>query len=135
MSSHALLCQHDLPSGKLCRQIALKDEQGCRHHMRLFRRAGQECSREEAEQKFTARLNQMDLPELLITLERKLNRIQRTMPAYHDARIALRVTIDRLMEKIREETKLLEYAQQHPTAVIDSPELQKLLEKIIRPMN
>ena len=48
MSKPTRLCAHDLPSGKPCRQVALKGEPGCRHHMRLFRHVEAELMHEEA---------------------------------------------------------------------------------------
>lgn len=90
------LCQFDLPNGKLCRQVAIKDQYVCRHHILNFRDADQLAAREVAMERLEDRLNQMDLPELLLTLERKLKRIVRTMPVFDEARVTLGIAIEQL---------------------------------------
>ena len=108
----AALCQFDLPSGKTCRQVALKGESVCRHHARHLERNIYEMTHSEAMQHLETRLNQMDLHELLLTLASKLNRIQRTMPAYDEARVTLRIAIKKLQRYNEEDALLLEFSRQ-----------------------
>jgi hypothetical protein len=93
------LCQYDLPNGKLCRQVALKGEQACRHHMRLFRHNMSEVMHAEALERFTAELGQMNLRDLLITVVRKLKRIEKTIPAWDEARVAVHFAVNALQQK------------------------------------
>lgn len=134
MSMPVRLCTHDLPTGKLCRQVALKGEQVCRHHMRNFRHGMYEITRQEAAERLEARLNQMNLSELLLTLERKLNRIQKTIPAWDEARITLRIALRQLKERNEEDAMLLEFSQRHPLPDMNSPEWKSLMEKLNGPM-
>jgi hypothetical protein len=114
MSLPVRLCQYDLPNGKLCRQIALKEESVCRHHMRNFRHNMYEVMHAEAMERFEARLNQMDLPELLVTLESKLNRIQKTMPVWDEARVTLRITLQHIIRRNNEDAMIQRFVE-HPT--------------------
>lgn len=61
----AELCRFPLPTGQYCRQIALKDDSFCRHHWRLFMKSQAETSCEEAMEQLAAKLQSLDLPDLL----------------------------------------------------------------------
>jgi len=103
---NASLCQYDLPSGKLCRQIALKGEQICRHHMRLFRHSESEMIRQEALDDLAERLSAMHLPELLRTLQRQCRRMQRNHRAVsaslsEETQLTLAITLQRIEESGR----------------------------------
>ncbi|MGC2162700.1 MAG: hypothetical protein WA634_12375 [Silvibacterium sp.] len=100
---NASLCQFDLPSGKLCRQIALKGEYVCRHHMRLFRQSESEMIRQEAMDDLAERLSAMDLPELLRTLQRQFKRMQRNHRSVsaslsEETQLTLAITLQRIEE-------------------------------------
>lgn len=130
------LCQFDLPNGELCRQVAMKDQPVCRHHIRNFREADQDAAREVAMTRLEDRLNQMNLPELLHTLQRKLNRIVRTMPVYDEARTTLRIAIDCLHKHNEDTAALQKFLQtQHSGPEEHNLKLQQLLENRMRPMN
>ena len=134
----AALCQFDLPSGKTCRQVALKGESVCRHHARHLERNMYEITRGEAMQRLEACLNEMDLHELLLTLESKLNRIQRTIPAYDEARVTLRIAIKHLHRYNEDDAMILEFSRQFakdPKSDRTRIEFQNVCEKIMRPMN
>lgn len=130
------LCQFDLPSGRTCGQVAMKDQSVCRHHIRNFRDADQAAAREVAMTRLEDRLNQMELPELLHTLQRKLNRIVRTMPVYDEARTTLHVAIDRLHQHNEDAAALQQFLQTpHSGPEEHNFKLQQLLENRMRPMN
>jgi hypothetical protein len=93
---NARLCAYEFPNGKLCRQVALKDEQGCRHHMRPFRHGMYEITHEEAMDRLQQKLNALDLPALLRALQAKLNNIQTTVRSHPEAQLTLNITLDRL---------------------------------------
>lgn len=134
----ATLCQFDLPSGKLCRQVALKGEQVCRHHARHLERNMYGITRDEAMQRIEARLSEMDLHELLLTLESRLKRIERTMPAFDEARLTLRVTIKQLKRYNEDDEMILQFNRQFaqdPTSDRTRLEFQRLCENVMRPMN
>jgi hypothetical protein len=90
------LCTQLLSSGKLCRGIALKNERFCRAHIRNHRIAERDRQHQEAMDRLGAQLDVLDLPELLLALHEKLNRIRSIVRAYPEARLALIITINRL---------------------------------------
>jgi hypothetical protein len=90
------LCTQLMPSGKLCRGIALKNERFCRTHIRNHRIAERQRQHDEAIMRLGAELDALELPDLLIALNEKLNRITSIVRAYPEARVALDIAIDRL---------------------------------------
>lgn len=98
MSSPRNLCQHQLPTGKLCRQITLKDEYFCRHHRRLFHKSENEMIQEEAMYCLAAELQSLDLPDLLHALYGKLTRLRSTVRANPEAQLALAITLERMKQ-------------------------------------
>ena len=130
------LCQFDLPSGRTCRQLAMKDQQVCRHHIRNFREADQDAARDVARIRLEDHLNQMHLPELLHTLQRKLKRIVRTIPIYDEARTTLCIAIQRLQKHNEDAAALQQFLQTpHSGPEEHNLKLQQLLENRMRPMN
>lgn len=138
------LCQFNLPNGKLCRQVALKDLALCRHHTRTFRDLIQKTVRDEAMSHLEDCLNAMELPELLHTLERKLNRIVRTMPAFDEARTTLRIAIQRLHQLNEDAARFQQSLQTQHLEVHPAPgpgpkeyplQPRKVVEKRMQPMN
>jgi hypothetical protein len=100
MPKQAQLCRYDLPNGKTCRQITLRGEQLCRHHMRLFREDETEMVREKAMERLAANLVSLELPALLYALYGKLSRIRTTVRSHPEAQLALEITLHRLLEEI-----------------------------------
>ena len=96
MSRPARLCAFDLPSGKPCRQVTLKGEQVCRHHVRNFRRIDGDNLHDEAMERLAAKLSALPLPELLRRINRRLDRVQTVVRLYPDVQLALRIASDRL---------------------------------------
>jgi len=99
MSRTADLCKYDLPNGKLCRQIALKNEQLCRHHSRLFRHSEAQVIHDHAMECLAADLESLPLPCLLRVLHSYLNRIQRAVRGLPEAQVALNIALRRLAEE------------------------------------
>lgn len=95
---NAPLCSHEFPSGKPCRQIPLKDEQLCRHHMRPFRHNMYQVTHDEAMERLRHKLNGLDLAALLRSLQAKLNKIQPVVRSHPEAQLALHATLDRLRQ-------------------------------------
>lgn len=135
MSKPASLCQYDMPNGKLCRQIALKGEQVCRHHMRLFRHGMYEITHQEAMERLEAKLNNLDLSDLLSALQFKLGRLQSAVRADPEAQLTLRVALEHLRKRTEAERSLQQFAQQNPMPDITSPEFNNLFEKFMESMN
>jgi hypothetical protein len=93
------LCTQLLPSGKLCRGVALRNQRHCRAHIRNHRILERERRHDEAMFRLLAELEVLSLPELLQTLETKLNSITRIIVrTYPEARQTLAFTIDRLAD-------------------------------------
>lgn len=88
-----------MPSGKLCRGVALRNERYCRAHILDHRLLERERQHDEAMFRLRAELDTMDIPELLHTLEARLNRITSIVRAYPEARLTLAATIDRLRDQ------------------------------------
>ena len=135
MSKAVRLCAHDLPSGKPCRQVALKGEPGCRHHMRLFRHVEAELMHEEAMARLEAKLNALDLTDLLRALQLKLGRLQSAVRPDPEARLTLSVALERLRKRNEAERSFQQFAQENPIPDITSPEFQNLFEKHMESMN
>ena len=135
MFKPARLCQYDMPNGKLCRQVALKGEQVCRHHMRLFRHDMYEITHREAMERLEAKLNNLDLLDLLSALQYKLTRLQSTVRADPEAQLTLRVALEHLRKRTEAERSFQQFTQQNPMPDITSPEFSNLFEKFMESMN
>lgn len=129
MSKPADLCQYDLPNGNLCRQVALKGEQVCRHHRRLFRHSEAEMLHDEAMDRLAAQLRSLDLFGLLRALQTKLNRIQSVVRADPEARLALNIALERLQKRKEANLAFRHFANQNPMPDPDSPEFKEMMEK------
>lgn len=97
-SKPVALCTQLLPSGKLCRGIALRGQHYCRSHIRNYRLLERERQHEGAMFRLSAQLEAMDIPQLLQTLQLKLDHITSIVRAYPEARLALNIAIARLNE-------------------------------------
>lgn len=94
------LCQHDLPSGKRCRQIALKGESLCRHHRRnLYHHYEVAMIREDLLANLTAQLESESFIGMLGILRQKLSTVHRVVHYYPEANLALE-TVIRHIQKI-----------------------------------
>jgi hypothetical protein len=133
MPKAARLCQYDLPNGKLCRQVALKDEHVCRHHMRTYRHGMYDITHEEAMERLEADLRAMEIPRLLLALQRKLNPIQSVVRAYPEARLALNIALERL--KARDKAaRSLQRLTPETMPDVSSPEFQNFFENFTNAM-
>ena len=135
MSKPTRLCQYDMPNGKLCRQVALKGEQVCRHHMRLFRHGMYEITHREAMERLEAKLNNLDLSDLLSALQYKLARLQSAVRHDPEAQLTLRVALEHLRKRNEAERSFQQFAQQIPMPDFNSPEFNNLSEKFMESMN
>ena len=107
-SKPVALCNHLLPSGKLCRGIAVRNERHCRAHIRNHRQLDRERVQEEAVDHFVAKVEHMDLWKLLDTLHGRLEDLNRayTLPRFPEIRYLLIVAIDRLYEATHLESNI-----------------------------
>lgn len=112
------LCTHLLPSGKLCRGIALRNERLCRAHIRNHRFLERERQFQLSMQRLGDQLDAMDLPDLLLALGQKLDRISSIVQPYPEARLTLIVAINRLNQLKDDESNA--YPQPQPN---QSPDL------------
>ncbi len=124
-SKTADLCQYDLPNGKLCRQIALKNQQVCRHHSRLFRHDEAQMLHDEAMARLAADLESLPLPRLLCVLHTRLNRIHRAVRGLPEAQLTLETALRRLAE---------ENASRSADARFDQEAARELLETLTKSM-
>jgi hypothetical protein len=90
------LCNYTLDAGRRCGQPRLRGETVCRFHIR--NRAVAE--HEERMYRLWDELVAMDFPEVLETLNQKLDRIQCILRPYPEARLTLLHTLDRLSGRI-----------------------------------
>lgn len=99
-SKPVALCNQLLPSDKLCRGIAIRNEQYCRAHIRNHRLLDRERAREQALEHLAARVYRMDLTELLETLQGKLLAVNcaQTFARFPEVSFLLTVAIDELLE-------------------------------------
>lgn len=94
------LCTLLLPSGKLCRGIAVRNQRHCRAHIRNHRFLERERAQEEALDRLGAKINRMELGDLLYELHGKLENLNRAnnLIRYPEVAYLLVATIDRLLE-------------------------------------
>lgn len=111
------LCSYQLPSGKPCRQITLKDEQLCRHHRRLFHQSEAEMALQQSMERLAIKLSSLPTPDLLEALYRKLCYVHSTVRAVPEAQLALGITMERLrtLELLQAELSVLARPSQTPT--------------------
>ncbi len=133
MPKAAPLCQYDLPNGKLCRQVALKDEQVCRHHMRNYRHGMYDITHEEAMERLEADLRAMEIPKLLLALQRKLNPIRSVVGAYPEARLALNIALERLRAR-NQASRPLQRLTPETMPQIGTPEAESFFENFTNAM-
>jgi hypothetical protein len=126
MSRTADLCQYDLPNGKLCRQIALRDVQVCRHHMRLFRHDEAKMIHDEAMERLASRLESLPLHRVLRVLETYLKQARRAVRGLPEAQLTLDIALRRLTE---------ENATRSANARFDQATARELLETLTKSMN
>ena len=102
------LCTHLLPSGKLCRGIALRNERHCRAHIRTHRLLDRVRVQEEAIDRLVVKVQHMDLRHLLDSLHGKLEDLNRAhnLARFPEIRYLLIVAIDRLYEATHFESNI-----------------------------
>lgn len=94
------LCTELLPSGKLCRGIALRDQRYCHAHIRNHRLRERDRAQIAVLEDLAARVQRMDLPTLLHTLNCRLTGLSRchAITRFPEVTYLLAHTIDRLEE-------------------------------------
>jgi hypothetical protein len=94
----AALCTHLMPSGKLCRGIALRNERFCRSHIRNHRFQERTRAENEALEHFLEKVFAMDLLQLLHTLHGRLENLNRaySFSRFPEVRCLLSAAKDRL---------------------------------------
>lgn len=91
------LCNYALPSGHLCRQPRLREQSHCCFHIRNNAVAEHEARMDQLYDELIV----MDLPQLLETLEGKLENIRCVLRCYPEAKLALIVAIEHLNGRLR----------------------------------
>ena len=71
-SKPVALCTQLLPSGKLCRGIALRGQHYCRSHIRNYRLLEADRARNAALEKLSIEVERMALPDLLAAIRDRL---------------------------------------------------------------
>jgi hypothetical protein len=72
------LCTQLLPSGKLCRGIALRGQHYCRSHIRNYRLLEADRARNAALEKLSAEVERMAIPDLLEAIRDRLLNLSRS---------------------------------------------------------
>ena len=99
-SKPVALCTQLMPSGKLCRAVALKDQRYCRAHIHNHRLSERQRAEFAALDRFTEKIVAMDMSELLHTLH---GRLEQLYLAYNIARFPeLRCLLTETMERLGE---------------------------------
>jgi hypothetical protein len=124
------LCNYPLPTGHLCRQPSLRDQQHCRFHVRNNAIAEHDTRMSQLNDELMA----MDLPELLETLRGKLENILCFMRCYPEAKLTLMVTIDRLYELTSAESMTGPQPVQNESSRLNPQTLNALVETLMKTM-
>ena len=99
-SKPVALCTQLMPSGKLCRGIALKNQRYCRAHIRNHRLSERQRAELAAFDRFAEQVEAMDMSELLHTLHCRLEQLYL---AYNISRFPeLRCLLNQTMERVAE---------------------------------
>ena len=89
------ICTHLMPSGKLCRGIALRGQRFCRAHIGdRFHQTKREREQSEALSRLMDQLQGMPYLDLLYTLQVKLCSIQSILLPYAEAQLTLHVVLN-----------------------------------------
>jgi hypothetical protein len=125
------LCTYALPTGRVCRQPRLREQQHCRFHVRNNAVAEHDARMFRLNEELMA----MDLPGLLETLRDKLENILCFMRSYPEAKLTLMVSIDRLNELTAAESMTVRQAQPNQSAGLNPQDLNALMESLMKTMN
>lgn len=87
-----------MPTGKLCRGVALRNERYCRAHIRNYRLLERDRAQNAALETLSLQLQRMDLSGLLATIKDRLVNLSRscTIVRFPEICYLLTVAIDRL---------------------------------------
>ncbi|HEU4982496.1 MAG TPA: hypothetical protein VFT88_07425 [Acidobacteriaceae bacterium] len=107
-SKPAALCSHLMPSGKLCRGVALRNEHYCRSHIRNYRILELDLARNAAIERLALEVRRMDLHDLLVVIKDRLVILSRsyTIARFPEICFLLTVAIDWLYDARSEESNL-----------------------------
>ena len=105
-SKPATLCSHLMPSGKLCRGVALRNEHYCRSHIRNYRILELDLARNAAIERLALEVRRMDLHDLLVVIKDRLVILSRsyTIARFPEICFLLTVAIDWLHDARSEES-------------------------------
>lgn len=113
-SKPAALCTLIMPSGKRCGGMALRNQRFCWAHIRTHRISERERILAKMMDRLGDKIEEMDTPELLYFLHRKLERLQTTFSRFPDVRYTLVAALDRVEEIAQMESNLrLQIKQNH----------------------
>ena len=107
-SKPAALCSHLMPSGKLCRGVALRNERYCRSHIRNYRILEIDLARNAAIERLSLEVRRMDLHDLLVVIKDRLVILSRsyTIARFPEICFLLTVAIDWLHDARSEESNV-----------------------------
>ena len=107
-SKPAALCSHLMPSGKLCRGVALRNEHYCRSHIRNYRILELDLARNAAIERLALEVRRMDIHDLLVVIKDRLVILSRsyTIARFPEICFLLTVAIDWLYDARSEESNL-----------------------------
>jgi len=107
-SKPATLCSHLMPSGKLCRGVALRNERYCRSHIRNYRILALDRAQNAAIERLALEVQRMDLYQLLVLIQKRLVTLSRsyTVARFPEICYLLTVAIDWIYDAKSEESNI-----------------------------
>lgn len=98
------LCHHLMPTGKLCRGVAVRDDRYCRAHIRNYRQLERDRAQFAAIERLADTVQPMDLAGVLYELSWRLTQLSRcySITRFPEITYLLAHSIDRLDEFIGE---------------------------------
>lgn len=107
------LCTLVMPSGKLCRAVALRNQPFCRAHSQTHQIYERERTLGSILDRLGDKMAAMDTGDLLDFLHQQLGRLQKTLRRYPDIAYTLTVTLDRIDEINQMQSNLKQQIQQN----------------------
>ena len=140
-SKPVALCSHLMPSGKLCRGVALRNERFCRSHIRNYRLIEADRAQNAALERLSLQVQRMDLPALLFEIKTRLVNLSRsyTIARFPEICYLLTVADDWLTEAKSSEsdTDLEAELDQIPEDLskLTPNEMNEMFEKFLKSIN
>ena len=123
-SKPVALCTLIMPSGRVCRAVALRNQKFCRAHSTTHRIYERDRALNPILDRLGDKIAAMDTSELLFFLGSQLAQLQKTFSKYPHVRYTLTAALDRIEEITRFESDTKRQAEANHMLLLKFQELQ-----------